>query len=402
MSNIDSVRSTRVPKRRRRVLIATVGRSDYGIFRPVLKAIREHPDLVPSLLVSGAHLNGATAVSMEEIASDGYDIAARVPLPETSGGSTAVTDAMAAAIAGAGRHFTADPPDMLLVLGDRFEMFAIAAAAVPCNVPIGHIHGGELSFGAIDDVFRHAITKMAHLHFPATEGYGRRIRQMGEEAWRIKVVGAPALDTALGHALPDRATLAARFHLPLENRPILATYHPVTRRLEDGLRELRNVLLALKDTGQTVIITGPNADAGADAMRAEIMTACRAYPCFHFVESFGAVSYLAMLREAGCVVGNSSSGIIETPFFKVPTVNIGSRQDGRTRAANVIDCGTDQPEIAIALAKALSPEFRSSLSTMINPYGNGTAGVQIAEALAEVELGARLLEKRFDDQAKVT
>lgn len=381
---------------RRRVLVATVGRSDYGIYRPVLRALGEHPRLEPSLVVSGAHLNGPEP-TRAEIDQDGWPIAAEIATRRTGGAATDVGAAMGEILAGATHALVEHRPDILLVLGDRFEMFAIAAAAVPLDVPIGHIHGGELSFGAIDEVFRHAITKMAHLHFVATAEYGRRVEQMGEEPWRVVVSGAPALDTALHRALPDRATLEARFGLDLAEPPILVAYHPVTRVASDGAAQLRDVLAVLAASDRPLVITGPNADAGADALRDEIARFVSATPRARFVESFGSEAYLAMLREAACLVGNSSSGIIETPSFELPTVNIGLRQAGRTRAPNVIDCAPSREEIASALTRALDPAFRQSLQGMRSPYGEGRAGAVIAHTLAEQALDERLLRKLFVD-----
>ncbi len=381
----------------RRILAVTVGRSDYGIYRPVLDAMKATGRLRPELLVSGSHLGAEGKTSLAEIEADGWPIVAKVPLPDAGGSADAVGAAMAAAIA-AGTRILADVrPDILLVLGDRFEMFAFAAAAVPLNLPIAHIHGGELSFGATDDVFRHAITKMAHLHFAATDGYGRRIRQMGEEPWRVTVSGAPALDTMRLKALPDRAALSARFGIPLERPPILVTYHPVTRSLEEGLQSFRALLDVLAKTGHPVVLTGPNADPGADAIRAAIADFARRVDGVSFVESFGAENYLAMLREAACVVGNSSSGLIETPSFKVPTVNIGNRQAGRTRAQNVIDVADDAAAIAAGLRKALDPAFRAGLKDMVSPYGEGRAGERIAQCLVETRIDPRLLVKQFSD-----
>lgn len=383
---------------KRRVLVVTVGRSDYGIFRPVIDAMERHGSLAPELLVSGAHLGEGGETTLREIEADGRDIVARVPLPPTGGSAAAMAEAMAAAVMGGARVLARLRPDVILVLGDRFEMFSFAAAAVPFNIPIAHIHGGELSFGAIDDVFRHAITKMSHLHFAATDDYARRIRQLGEEDWRVHVSGAPTLDTILNRPLPDRAVLAERFGLQLNRPPILVTYHPVTRNADDSVKQFTDLLEVLERIGEPIVITAPNADAGADRLRAIIRDFVDRNLSASFVESFGAENYLAMLREALCVVGNSSSGIIETPSFAVPTINIGDRQAGRIRAANIIDVPADPTAIADALRRALSPAFRAELAGLSSPYGDGRAGERIANVLATIALDRSLVVKGFADR----
>lgn len=381
----------------RRIVAVTVARSDYGIYRPVLDAIESCKEIDLGLLVSGAHVAEDGQGTLAEILSDGRKIVAKVPLPPTGGDPQAAGFAMAEALAGGCRVLCEQRPDLLLVLGDRFEMFGFAAAAVPLGVPIAHIHGGELSFGAIDEVCRHAITKMAHLHFAATEEYGRRIRQMGEEPWRVTVSGAPSLDTLLKRALPDRRALSEKFGIPLETPPILVTYHPVTRDVAAGVADFRMLTSVLEATGLPLVFTGPNADPGADLLREELSGFVARLDRAHFVESFGAQNYLAMLREAACVVGNSSSGIIETPSFKLPTVNVGSRQAGRTRAANVIDVENNPEAIRAGIEKALSPQFRRSISGIVSPYGDGHAGERILEVLASVPLDSTLMQKKFID-----
>ena len=381
----------------RKILIATVGRSDYGICRSVMNRIAAEPDLHYELLVSGAHLSEVSGNTVSEIIDDARPIAARVALPETLAGPSAMAEAMGAAMAGSARVLRESRPDILLVLGDRFEMFAVAAAAVPFNIPIAHIHGGELSFGAIDDVFRHAITKMAHLHFAATRDYADRIIRMGEEPWRVTVSGAPALDTVREATLPDRATLSQHFGISLDRPPLLVTFHPTTRQLEDAHGQVVALLDALRQLDHPVVFTAPNADAGSDIIRSEYRLFLSERLDCRLVENFGALNYLAMLREAAAVVGNSSSGLIETPAFEVPTVNIGDRQQGRTRAANVIDVAVSSDAILGGIRKALDPAFRSALAGLVNPYGEGHAAERIVEVLKSAELGSRLVAKRFYD-----
>lgn len=379
--------------------VVTVGRSDYGLYRPVLDRIAAEPGLSYALIVSGAHLAGDAQATVSEIRADQRPIATEIPLPPTAGDPSGMTRAMGVLMEGCAGHFARSRPDMLLVLGDRFEMFAATAAAVPFNVPIAHIHGGELSFGAIDDVFRHAITKMAHLHFAATPDYAARIIRMGEEPWRVTVSGAPGLDNAMRADLPDRAALEARFAIPLDSPPVLVTFHPVTRQAGQEASQVAALLEALGDVERTLVFTAPNADGGSGHIRAAIMEFVQARPNAFLVENFGALNYLAMLREAAAVVGNSSSGLIETPAFGLPTVNIGDRQAGRTRGANVIDVPPVADAIRAGLRRALDPAFRAGLAGMKNPYGDGHAAERIVEVLKSVELGGRLVAKPFYDGA---
>lgn len=381
----------------RSVLVVTVGRSDYGIYRPVMDRMEASSQLNYRLLVSGGHLSQRAGRTVDEIHADGRPIAASVPLPDTLDSQARMAEAMAAAISGTAECLARERPDVILVLGDRFEMFAIAAAAVPFNIPIAHIHGGELSFGAIDDVFRHAITKMAHLHFAATSDYANRIIRMGEEPWRVTVSGAPALDSIRVAKLPGRSELEMRFGISLERAPLLVTFHPVTRHIESAQQDVAAMIAALRQFDVPIVFTAPNVDAGSDVIRRRIDEFCRNRADCFFVESFGALNYLAMLRESAAMLGNSSSGLIETPSFLLPTVNIGDRQQGRTRARNVIDVRATATEIAAGLQTALDPNFRAGLTGLVNPYGDGDAADRIVKVLEEAKLDASLLAKRFYD-----
>ncbi|MXQ12901.1 UDP-N-acetylglucosamine 2-epimerase [Microvirga makkahensis] len=385
----------------RKILIASVGRSDYGIYRQIMDRIDASPELEYSLLVSGAHLT-EVGRTIDEIRSDGRPIAVEIPLSETSADQASMTKATGQVIVALADYFSRCRPDILMVLGDRFEMFAVAAAAVPFNIPIAHIHGGELSFGAIDDVFRHAITKMAHLHFAATEDYARRIIRMGEEPWRVTVSGAPALDNVRLASLPSRKELEERFGLSLAVKPLLVTFHPVTRQPSEVEEQIAALLSALGRFDVPVVFTAPNADAGGAVIRRHIGEFVSVHRDSYLIENFGALNYLAMLREAVAVVGNSSSGLIEAPSFKVPTVNIGDRQKGRTRAANVIDVPAEPEEIFRGVQTALSEPFRRSLKNMINPYGDGHAAERIVNVLERVELDERLIAKGFYDEPSIT
>lgn len=381
----------------RTVGVVTVARSDYGIYRSVLDAIRAHPSLELELYVTGMHLSGAHGRTVELIEKDGMPICERVPAlladdsPAGIGRSMGLTTLEFASV------FERRAPDIVLVLGDRFEMHAAALAAVPHNIPIAHIHGGELSEGAMDDAFRHSLSKMSHLHFVSTESHGKRLQQMGEEAWRIDVCGAPALDLVSRMELPSLADVEKRFGLDLSERPVLVTFHPATRRLETLEVSIAALLGALEPLDLPIVFTAPNADTHGALIRQAIERFVNARPRASLVENLGIPAYFRLMTHARAMVGNSSSGLIEAPSFELPVVNIGIRQRGRTRARNVIDCGEDVDSIARALEKALSGDFRESLSGLINPYGQGQAAARIVRRLAEVPLDDTLLVKTFQD-----
>jgi UDP-hydrolysing UDP-N-acetyl-D-glucosamine 2-epimerase len=380
----------------RKILIATVGRSDYSIYRSIMEKIDVSPTLDYSLLVSGAHLS-KIGHTVDEIKADQRPIAVEIPLSETSPDQASMAAAMGQAIIGVAEYYSRTRPDILVVLGDRFEMFAIVAATVPFNIPIAHIHGGELSFGAVDDVFRHAITKMSHLHFAATQEYAERIVRMGEEPSRVTVSGAPSLDNVRLTSLPSRADLESRFGIPLARPPLLVTFHPVTRQFGDAEKQIEALLSALSRINAPMVFTAPNADSGGAVIRHHIAEFVAARSDRYLVESFGGLNYLAMLREAAIVIGNSSSGLIETPSFKVPAVNIGDRQKGRTRGMNVIDAPAEAEAIFEGVQKALSNAFRDTLRDTANPYGDGFAAEKIVRVLETTDTNESFIAKEFYD-----
>ena len=277
-----------------------------------------------------------------------------------------------------GRAFERGGPDLIVLLGDRLEMLAAALAALPLTIPVAHLHGGEVTEGAIDEQARHAITKLAHLHFPAAEPYARRIRQMGEEPWRVHCAGAPGLDRFAQRAALSREELARRLGLPLRRPTLLVTFHPVTLEPGEAGRHSAELAAALEMVDGDVIVTYPGADAAHDAVIGPLESLAATRPGTRMVPALGEDGYGALLREADVMVGNSSSGLIEAPSFGLPVVNVG---------------------ILAGIRRALAPEFRASLHGLVNPYGDGRASPRIARVLREVELGPRLIRKRFVDLA---
>lgn len=381
----------------RRVGVVTVGRSDYGIYRPLLRAITQAPDLDLWLYVSGAHLSPLHGNTVAEIEADGFPIRARIPITLADDSPASVATTMGLGVLGFSQAFADQPPDLLVVLGDRMEMLAAVVATLPFNIPVAHIHGGEATEGAIDDVIRHSITKMSHLHFVATETYARRVIQMGEEPWRVHVTGAPALDACAEMPLLPLAELEQRVGLPLKEAPLLVTYHPVTREPEQTEREFDALLAALRQWEQPIVFTYPNADPGHAHIIAGIEDFVAAHERAVAVKHLGAQAYFSLMHCAAAMVGNSSSGIVEAASFALPVVNIGNRQKGRLRGPNVIDVVGDAQAILEAIRLAASHGFHSRLMGMQNPYGDGRASERIVHVLRTVALGRTLLTKPFHD-----
>jgi GDP/UDP-N,N'-diacetylbacillosamine 2-epimerase (hydrolysing) len=381
----------------RTIGVLTTGRADYGIVLPILKAIDADADLNLWLMVTGMHLSPEFGMSEVEIAKDGFKIKERVEILLSSDTPEGMAKSMGLAMLGFAQVFAQDPPDILLVVGDRFEVCAAVAAAVPFGIPIAHVHGGEVTEGAIDESFRHSITKMSHIHFATTNEYARRVAQMGEEDWRICVSGAPGLDNMLQIKAPTRGEVEDQFSIDLEQPILLATYHPVTRSQTSGQNQLTYLLAAIEDLGVQVVFTYPNADSGGRAMVSRIEEFQKRYVGARLVVNASQEFYIGLMKYVSAMVGNSSSGIIEAATFELPVVNIGPRQAGRIRAENVIDVDNTEKAIKKGLELALTQKFRCQLQGITNPYGVGRAGDKIMTVLKDIELNQALIYKRFVD-----
>ena len=384
----------------RRIGVVTVSRSDYGHLRPVLEGIRRAGDLELILFAAGMHLEPDFGSTVREIEADGFAIAERIAMLERGDSPEAVAVSTGRGVEGFARAFARRRPDLLVVLGDRFEMLAAAVAALPFALPVAHIHGGEVSEGAMDNQIRHAITKLSHLHFASAEPHARRIAQMGEEAWRIHTVGGPGIDRIATAETLSREALARELDLPGEGPWLLVTFHPVTLEHRDTASHVDELLAALEKTDGTLVITYPNADTSGRLIidRLEEFAARHAGRC-RLARNLGERLYLALLRHADVMIGNSSSGLIEAPSFGLPAVNIGARQRGRLRGANVIDVEPARDEILRGIETAQTPAFRARARAAANPYGDGRAAPRIVEALRTVQIDARLIQKRFVDSA---
>lgn len=380
----------------RRIGVLTVARSDYGIYRSLLDRLRADYEIQLGLYVGAAHLSPDFGMTVDEITAMGDPIVARIEMLLAGDSPEAMAKAMGLGMIGFAQAYAAHKPDMLVALGDRFEMHAAVTAALPFNIPVAHIHGGELSFGAIDDSMRHSITKLSHLHFAATEEYAARIVAMGEEPWRVHVSGAPALDKIDALETPTLLEISQKFGISFDPAPLLVTFHPVTREQEKARVQAKALCDALARIDRRCIFTMPNADTGGRAVREVVTRFAATRDTVHLVENFGFLNYFGALRGVAAMVGNSSSALIEAPSFGLPAVNIGYRQDGRTRAANIIDVTPDARAIEAGIRRALTPEFRKAASGP-NPYGDGTASEKILRILKDIPLDDRLIAKRFHD-----
>jgi UDP-hydrolysing UDP-N-acetyl-D-glucosamine 2-epimerase len=386
-----------------RVAVVSVARSDYSILRPVLKAIVANPSLTLDIIASGMHLSPEYGLTVRQIEADGFKVTHRVEMLMSSDTATGTAKSMGVGMIGFSDVYANHRPDLLMVMGDRFEMFAATAAALPHHIPVAHIHGGELTEGAIDDAMRHAITKMSHVHFVSTEGHRDRVIQLGEDPKRVFVSGAPALDNLNGFSPLPRAELERRFGLDLSTPPLLVTFHPVTLELDRTENDITVLLQALRHVGCPMIFTAPNADPSGRMIRFLVEKFCAESDAAWFVENLGTDGFYSLLHYASAMVGNSSSGIIEAASFRLPVVNIGNRQKNRLAAENVLHVPPERTAIAAAIERATSREFRSGLKELRNPYGDGLAATRIVEAICALPLDASLIIKRFHDlqQTKV-
>ena len=386
----------------RRIAVLTGSRSEYGLLYWTIRGIVEDPELELLLLVTGSHLSPKFGETVREIEEDGFPIAARIgagaPLdtPNESTGST-VSAMIGATITQISGVLTDLKPDLLLILGDRWEVLAAATAALPQLVPVAHIHGGESSVGAIDESIRHAVTKLSHLHFASTEFYAKRIMQMGEETWRINVSGAPGIEYIYRTELSSKLELETELNLDLGKDTLMVTYHPETLSPENVAWAADELFSALEDTEMPMVITYPNADAGGQVIIDRINDFERHNPQVRVRANLGSRRYLGLLKHSSVMVGNSSSGIIEAASFGLPVVNIGDRQEGRIRGANVIDVTADRKAINLGIRSAMKSDFQRIAREAKNPYDNGRSSEVILDVLKSVELNQNLCRKRLVD-----
>jgi UDP-N-acetyl-D-glucosamine 2-epimerase, UDP-hydrolysing len=386
----------------RKICVVTGTRAEYGLLRWVMEGIRSEAGLELQVIATGMHLSPEFGFTYREIERDGIRIDRKVEMLLSADTPTGIAKSMGVGLIGMGEALEQLRPDLLLVLGDRFEIFAAVAASLVARIPVAHLHGGERTEGAFDEAIRHSITKMSHLHFVAAEEYRRRVIQMGEDPANVFLVGGFGIDGIRRLPLLDRTTLEKSLGFELGQRSLLVTFHPVTLEHSTAAQQLDELLAALAPLTDTrLVFTMPNADTDGRLLMDMIERFSSQHSNAHVFTSMGQLNYLSCMQHVDGVVGNSSSGLAEAPTFRVGTINIGDRQRGRLKAGSVIECDPEREAIAEAVRKLYSPEFKSFLSTVRNPYGDGGASERTVQVVREYPLES-LIKKSFHDLAYET
>lgn len=382
-------------QQRIKICVVTATRAEYGILKPLIRRLEEVDGWDTQLVVTGAHLVGKLGDTYQEIEQDGIRIHKKIPINTEGNTEFDISQIMANALVGFGRYFQEERPDLLVVLGDRTELLAICLAAVNAHVPIAHIHGGELTFGAVDDCMRHAITKLSHLHFAAAEEYRNRIIQMGEEPGRVFNVGALGVENIRNEELMTQEALGEDVGFPASQDYVVVTFQPVTLEWEQVKEQVQELFAAMRERAEFFyLVTKANADAGGDLINQFMEQETAKFPNMKLVSSLGMKRYLSAVNHARFVLGNSSSGVIEAPALGTPTVNIGSRQDGRILANSVICCKPERSSILNAMDIAMYMAH----GVCESPYGNGGTSRQIIQILKRFFQGGKIcLGKKFYD-----
>ncbi|SEW44461.1 GDP/UDP-N,N'-diacetylbacillosamine 2-epimerase (hydrolysing) [Chitinophaga sp. YR573] len=382
---------------RRKICVITGTRAEYGLLYWLLKAIKEDIDLELQLVVTGMHLSPEFGLTYKNIEKDGFIIDKKIEILLSSDSATGISKSMGLGMIGFAEALAELQPDLVVMLGDRFEIFSMAAAAMISRIPVAHLHGGEATEGLIDEAIRHSVTKMSHLHFTATEEYKNRVIQLGEQPGRVFNVGAMGIENINKLALLDKEAFEKSITFKLGVRNALVTFHPVTLEKSSAEIQFKTLLEALDSiTDLNIIFTKANADTDGRVINEMIDEYVKHHKNSIAFSSLGQLRYLSALQYVDVVIGNSSSGIIEVPSFKKATVNIGDRQKGRSKAASIIDCTPDLLSVRAALEQALSEEFKEVLAGTINPYGTGNASEKILPVLKSADLD-NILKKEFYD-----
>lgn len=381
----------------KKIAVFTSTRAEYGLLYYLLKELQQNDNVSLQLFVGGTHLSSVYGKTIDFITDDGFDVTAALDFFQGSDSVKNIVSSLACCIEQASKVLIQYKPELIVLLGDRYELLGIAQAAMLSNIPIAHIHGGEITEGAVDDMIRHAISKMSHLHFTSTEKYRSRLIQMGEQPDTVFNVGAPGLDHLTKMDFLSAYELSNIFNFDLSTPFFLITYHPVTLSDGEPIKQL-NILLATVSLFETykLVITYPNADSFSQQLIERLLDFDSKNENVLLLSSMGQQRYLSAMKLATVVIGNSSSGIIEAPSCNVPTVNIGDRQKGRLASNSVIHCGENQQEIYNAIEKAINLKKSTDLNVYSNPYGNGGASKKIVEKLLDYEKPLKLYKSFYD------
>lgn len=384
----------------RRIAVLTTCRADYGLLRNVIIKLNQAIDIEVSILVTGSHLEKQWGATINEIFKDNVKIAGQIPVYDCEECFSNVSLVMANVLTKFSKLFLENTFDLLLVLGDRYETMAVCIAAVNARIPIAHIHGGEITEGAVDDCYRHAITKMSYLHFTSMDEYRERVIQLGESPDRVFNVGALGVENALNTAFMSKAELENSINFSLGNRYAVVTFHPITLE-ESSISQIYQLLEALREQKEfRYIITYANADNEGDEINKILMEYVQKTSNCFLVQSLGRVRYLSALKYSSMVIGNSSSGIIEAPSFHVPTVNIGDRQGGRIQAQTVINCKPEKEDIVKAIRTAIHKFDSGKIGLIENPYEKAGTSDMIVKILLEKTKQSINIKKKFYDIKK--
>ena len=381
----------------RKICVVTGSRADYGLLRLVMKGIEAEPSLTLQIIATGMHLSPTFGLTYKEIEGDGFKIDQKVECLSSSDSPVAIAGATGKALSGCAKALDELRPDLVLVLGDRFEIFAACSAALLARIPIAHIHGGEVTAGAYDEAFRHSITKMSSIHFVATEEYEKRVIQLGEDPSTVHLVGGLGVDAIKELKLLNKDEIEQNLDIKFLDKSLLVTFHPATLEAQTPEEQIRELLAALSNRlDVTLIFTMSNADTGGLEIMGQIRDFVEKNENAFIFGSLGQLNYLSCMAIMDGVVGNSSSGILEAPSLKVGTINIGSRQLGRTQSQSVINVEPKTEEINWALEKLYSKDFKASLLVCKNPYGDGGASDQILRILRASNLTGITKKSFFD------
>jgi GDP/UDP-N,N'-diacetylbacillosamine 2-epimerase (hydrolysing) len=388
----------------KKICILTATRAEYGLLKPIINRFKDVKEFDVRVVVTGAHLSPEFGLTYKEIENDGITIDEKIEMLLSADTPAAISKSMGLAMIGFADYFERLKPDMLIVLGDRYETLAVCIAAMNQRIPIAHLYGGETTEGAVDEFIRHAITKLSYLHFTSTEQYRKRVVQLGEQPDRVFTVGAVGVENIINQRLMDKAELEKSINFPLDKAYAMITFHPVTLEDNSSAEQFQLLLnVCKKYQNMNFIFTKANADTNGRIINQMIDAYVEENDNAIAFTSLGMTRYLSALKYCTMVIGNSSSGLLEAPSFGVPTINIGDRQKGRLKATSVIDCEPSTLNIEEAFELALSTEFQHKAKIAINPYGDGKTSIKILSAIKDYLVNNRIELKKsfFDCEVKV-